>query len=138
MSLIAHQQEINLGGFTPPTGAYSEGSAGDTGGAGALENMEKLISNMIGLLTVLASLMFVVYFILGAFEWISSGGDKGKLEKARNRMMYGVLGMIIIVGAYSLLGLLSGIIGIDFLNPAEQIRNIVAPLTTGPPPGLTP
>jgi len=42
------------------------------------------------------------------------------------------------IGGAILLGLLSGIIGIDFLNPAEQIRNIVAPLTTGPPPGLTP
>ena len=127
--MLIAQQPIDLGTFDPPTGAYSEGSGDDPSGGTALTNVETLISNVIGLLTVLASLMFVIYFILGAFEWISSGGDKGKLEKARNRMMYGVIGMIIIVGAYSLLGLLSGIIGIDFLNPAQQIRDIVAPLS---------
>lgn len=116
---------IPLGKFTPPTTAYSAGS--DTA-EGALGNLESLISNIIGFLTVLASLFFVVYFIIGAFQWVTSGGDKGKLETARNRMMSGVIGMIIVIAAYSIIGLLSGIIGLDFLNPAEQIKNIVAPI----------
>lgn len=124
-SLIAQNKEIPLGEFTPPTGAYSEGSQTE---AGALRNFESLISNIIGVLTVLASLFFVIYFVVGAFEWVSSGGDKGKLEHARNRMTYGILGMVVIVASYSLLGLLSGLVGIDFLNPAEQIRSIIAPL----------
>jgi hypothetical protein len=126
-TLIA-QGDVDLGTFQPATDAYSAGSGDDPSGGLALANMETLISNLIGALTVVGSILFVVYFILGAFEWISSGGDKGKLEHARNRMMYGILGMIIIVGAYSLLGLLSGIIGLDFLNPAKQINDIVAPI----------
>jgi hypothetical protein len=127
-SLIAQGTNIPLGGFTPPSTAYSEGSAeGDT----ALTNLEFFISNLIGFLTALGSIFFVIYFVLGAFQWITSGGDKGKLESARNRMMYGVLGMILIIASYSLLGLLSGLIGVDFLNPAEQIRNIVAPISGG-------
>lgn len=125
-SLIAQNNEIPLGRFTPPTGAYSTGSETESG---ALDNFESLISNILGVLTVLASLFFVIYFVVGAFEWVSSGGDKGKLEHARNRMTSGILGMVIIVASYSLLGLLSGLIGIDFLNPADQIRNIIAPLT---------
>jgi hypothetical protein len=96
-----------------------------------LTNLEFFISNLIGFLTALGSIFFVIYFVLGAFQWITSGGDKGKLESARNRMMYGVLGMILIIASYSLLGLLSGLIGVDFLNPAEQIRNIVAPISGG-------
>ena len=123
LTLIA-QQPIDLGTFTPPTKTYSEGSAE---GFNALTNLEAFISNLIGFMTALGALLFVIYFVLGAYEWISSGGDKGKLEKARNRMMYGILGMILIVGSYSLIGLLSGIIGIDFLNPAETIYKIVAP-----------
>ncbi|HCR80950.1 MAG: hypothetical protein UY47_C0003G0009 [Parcubacteria group bacterium GW2011_GWB1_49_7] len=129
-SLIA-QQPTNIGTFDPPTSAFSERSGTDETGEAALENLESFISNLIGFMTVLASLFFVVYFVLGAFEWITSGGDKGKLEKARNRMLYGVLGMVIIVASYSLLGLLSGIIGLDFLNPAGQIRNLVTPLSPG-------
>lgn len=121
-------KEIPLGDFTPPTDAYSAGAVGDKSGEAALGNLESFISNIIGFLTVLASLFFVIYFIIGAFQWITSGGDKGKLENARNRMMYGVLGMVIIVASYSILGLLSGLIGIDFLNPAAQIRLFTDPL----------
>ena len=121
-------KEIPLGNFTPPTDAYSAGAIGDESGEFALENLEAFISNIIGFLTVLASFFFVIYFIIGAFQWITSGGDKGKLESARNRMVYGVFGMVIVIASYSILGLLSGLIGLDLLNPATQIREIVAPL----------
>lgn len=115
----------NLGTFQPPTKAYSEGS---TTPQGAYDNLEKFISALIGFMTVLGSILFVIYFVLGAFEWITSGGDKGHLEKARGRMLYGLLGMILIIASYSLLGLFSSVIGLDFLNPSKQIQQIVAPL----------
>jgi len=116
---------INLGSFTPPTTAYSEDS--ETGTV-ALSNLELFVSNIIAFLTTLGALFFVINFIIGAFQWIVSSGDKGKLESARNQMMYGALGMIIIIASYSILGLLSSLIGLDLLNPAEQIQNIIAPI----------
>lgn len=126
LSTLIAQGTLELGTFKPATEAYSEGSETTQG---ALSNLESLISNLIGLLTALGAIMFVIYFIVGAFEWITSGGDKGKLEKARNRMLQGMLGMILVVASYSLLGLLSGVIGIDFLNPAKQIEEIIAPIS---------
>lgn len=121
-TFIAQTTDVKLGEFKPPTQAYSEGSTTQTG---ALENMETFISAIIGFLTALGAILFVVSFVLGALEWITSGGDKGKLEKARNRMLHGAIGMVLIIAAYSLLGLLSGIIGVDFLNPAKQIEEII-------------
>ncbi len=120
----APSNEIDLKSFTPPTTAYSTGSDDPTG-RGALENLEGFISNIIGLLTVLGAIFFVIYFVIGAFQWITSGGDKGKLESARNRMMYGAIGMILIIGSYAILGLLGGVIGIDFLNPADQLQELI-------------
>ncbi|OGJ37488.1 MAG: hypothetical protein A2383_00490 [Candidatus Pacebacteria bacterium RIFOXYB1_FULL_39_46] len=121
-------EDVPLGGFTPPTDAYSEGS--DVG-TGALTNLELFVSNIIGFLTALGALFFVVQFVIGAFQWISSEGDKGKLEKARNQMVHGALGMIIIIASYSIIGLLGSLLGFDFLNPAEQIQNIIAPVSGG-------
>ncbi|MFH2118381.1 MAG: hypothetical protein ABII10_01445 [Candidatus Paceibacterota bacterium] len=120
------REDIPLGGFTPPTTAYTEGS--DVG-TGALDNLELFVSNIIGFLTALGSLFFVVQFVIGAFQWITSEGDKGKLEKARNQMLHGAMGMIIIIISYSLIGLLGSLLGFDFLNPAEQILNIIAPIS---------
>lgn len=113
---------VGLGSFTPPTTAYSTGS--DTAG-GAISNFELVISNIIGFLTFLGAFFFVLFFIIGALQWISSGGDKGKVEKARNQMMQGAIGMIIIIAAYAVLGLVGGIIGFDLLNPGAALENLI-------------
>jgi len=115
------QKTINIGGFQPPADAYSKGS---NTASGALSNLELFVSNIIGFMTAIGSVFFVIYFILGAFEWITSGGDKGKAEKARNRMLNGAIGLVIMVASYAILGLLGSFIGLDLLNPAEQINNI--------------
>jgi hypothetical protein len=112
---------IDIGGFTPPSDAYSTGS--ETA-EGALSNLELFISNIIGFITAIGGVFFVLYFVIGAFEWISSGGDKGKVEKARNRMINGAIGLVILVASYAIIGLLGSFIGLDLLNPAEQIRSI--------------
>lgn len=114
--------EIKLGSFQPATNAYSAGSETQ---AGALANMEKFISNVIGFLTVVGAVMFVIFFVMGAFQWITSGGDKGSLEKARNRMVQGILGLVILVASYSILGLLGSLVGLDLLNPADQIQKVI-------------
>jgi len=115
---------IDLGGFTPPTNAYSKGSGATADGAGAIKNLELFVSNIIGFMTALGSVFFVIYFVLGAFEWITSGGDKGKTEKARNRMMNGALGLVLLVASYGIIGLVGSFVGLDLLNPGSQVQQI--------------
>jgi hypothetical protein len=50
----------------------------------------------IGALYVLGS------FLLAAFEWIGSGGDKGKLESARNRGVNAAIGLILLVSSFTI------------------------------------
>lgn len=122
-TLLAQSSDIPLGGFTPPTESYSAGSA--DGVAEATGNLELFISNLIGFLTVLGGIFFVVYFVMAAFSWITAGGDSGKISTARDKMVQGVLGLIIIIVAYSLIGLIGGIIGLDLLNVGQQIETLI-------------
>ncbi len=123
-SLIAQGTDIPLGKVIPPTDAYSKGSDAANGTA-ALTNLELFISNTIGFLTSLASIFFIVYFFLGALSWVTSGGDKGKTEKARDQMTQGVLGLVVIIASYAVIGLVGNVIGLKILNPAEQIKLII-------------
>ena len=43
-----------------------------------------------------AGLVAFFYLILGAFNWITSGGDKEAIEKARNKIQAAVIGIILI------------------------------------------
>lgn len=109
------------GGFDTQDAPFTEGIETNEG---ALSNLELFISNVIGVLTVFAAIFFVVYFLIAALSWVTSGGDSGKLQSARERMLHGVLGLILVVAAYGIIGLIGSIIGFDILNPAEKLLEI--------------
>ncbi len=63
----------------------------------------------------IGALMVMIYFIWGAFEWITSGGDKGKTEAARNRITNAIIGLIILVSSFTLIGFVGKLFfGTDF------------------------
>lgn len=101
---------------------YNEGAAT---GKNVLDILEKFISNLIGFITVLATLFFLVQTFLAAFSWVTAGGDSKKVESARNKMMQGVLGLVVIVAAYSMLEILGKLIGIDILNVKGTLDLII-------------
>ena len=45
---------------------------------------------------VVAGLVAFFYLVLGAFAWITSGGDKEAIEKARNKIQAAVIGLVLI------------------------------------------
>jgi magnesium-transporting ATPase (P-type) len=111
-------------GLQPPSDAYSKDSAVANGQA-ALNNMTQMISNVIGIATVLAAILFIIYFLMAAYAWITSEGDSGKLQKARNQMIHAIIGLVVLVSAYAIIGLVGSVVGIDILNPAEVLRELV-------------
>jgi hypothetical protein len=58
---------------------------------------------------ILAGLSAILYLLLGAFSWITSGGSKENVEKAREKIQAAVLGLIIIFIVLSLVVLVESI-----------------------------
>jgi hypothetical protein len=95
--------------------------------AAALSVFEKIISNTLGFLTIIGGIAALIWFILGAFGWISSGGDKEKLSKNQRQMVHAATGLIFIVMAWGIVGVLSILFGFDLLSPVDIIINQLAP-----------
>lgn len=113
-------------GLQPPTNAFSTGSTNDlTQPVNAFTNLEYIVSNVIAIITALASLLFIYYFIMASISWISSGGDSGKLTTARNQMLNAVLGLVLLVASYAIIGLVGTIFGLDLLNPGQVLMDLV-------------
>lgn len=91
-------------------------------GTNSLSNLERLLSTAIGALTVIAGLIFIIYFLLGALSWVTAGGDSGKVQKARDQMVQGVIGLIVVIAAYGIIGVIGAIVGLDLLNPAAALN----------------
>ncbi len=94
-------------------------------GQGFAESFGGLINGVLSFVMVLAALLVFFYLILGGIEWITSGGDKGQTEKARNKITSAVIGLIILAASYAILQLLFNFLGFDGVNQAfENVRDI--------------
>ncbi|MFH0773720.1 MAG: hypothetical protein V1922_05420 [bacterium] len=60
-------------------------------------SLGKLLSTGIQLLFLVAGIAALVYMLLGAFDYISSGGEKEKLQKAQNKIQSAVIGLLLLV-----------------------------------------
>lgn len=89
-----------------------------------------IISNVIGIMTIIAGIWFIFSFIIGAFGYLTAGGDKGKMEEAGKKLTQAVVGLVIVVSAYALMSLLGSILGFSFLNLYPLIEKL------SPNPGI--
>ncbi|MCJ7792993.1 MAG: hypothetical protein MUP45_03390 [Candidatus Marinimicrobia bacterium] len=80
-----------------------------------------IISNVIGIMTIIAGIWFIFMFIVGAFGYLTAGGDSKKIGDATRRIGTALTGLIVIVIAYALISLIGGLLGFDILNPQDII-----------------
>lgn len=83
-----------------------------------------IISNLLTFITIIAAIIVFVYLIWGGIEWITSGGDKGKTEQARNKITAAVVGMIVLAAAYAILQLILAFLGVDLNSLLQSIPTI--------------
>ncbi len=54
----------------------------------------------------------VIVFITGVIKYIGSGDDSGAREEGRNFILYGLVGLFVIVSVWGLVGVLQGTFGL--------------------------
>lgn len=57
------------------------------------------VSAIVAIAIPLAALAVLLYFLWAGFNWMTAGGDKQKVEDARNRIINAVIGMAIVASA---------------------------------------
>lgn len=112
--------DINFKKAITTPGGYQPGSGID----GSTSAIEKLISNVLVVLTVVAGITFTLYFLLGGLNWITAGGDKGKIDKAKGMMTNGAIGLIVITVSYAITWIVGKALGLDILNPGTIIKGL--------------
>ncbi len=62
-----------------------------------LPSLPYVIGFVIRLFFIIAGVIALVYLLLGAFAWVTSGGNKENVEKAREKIQAAIIGLILIV-----------------------------------------
>lgn len=75
-----------------------------------------LFSGIISAIMTIAAILVFVFLVWGAIEWITSSGDKSKLEGARNKISNAVIGLIILAATTAVFVLVEEFLGINVLT----------------------
>ena len=103
MNYLAQAANLNLGA----TGQFSNLST---------ITISSLISAAVTLILIVAALVFFFMLIIGGIKWITSGGDKGQTEAARNQITAALIGLVIVFAAYAIISLVSTFFSINILQ----------------------
>ncbi|OGM14715.1 hypothetical protein A3D84_00490 [Candidatus Woesebacteria bacterium RIFCSPHIGHO2_02_FULL_42_20] len=89
----------------------------------AVEFISNLLRVLLGLAFIIGSLAFFFILILGGIEWITSGGDKVKVDDARRKVTNALIGLVLLFSVFAIANLVDFVFGVnitsfnlDFLN----------------------
>ena len=86
-----------------------------------------IISTAIGVMTVIAFIWFIFQFIVAAIQIISSGGDKGSLTSARQKLTTSIIGVVVVISAIFIFELIGFILGFSIITSIVDLALTVGP-----------
>lgn len=87
-----HYLTLTVDGKTiaPPTGIPT----------GGINKLVQILQFGVAFLLVFATIIALLYLIWGGTIWIMSGGDKAKIESARQQITYALIGVAVSFAAF--------------------------------------
>lgn len=82
-------------------------------GVPTLKCLEVLFQNIIFLAGASVVLILFIMLVVGAFMYLLSGGDSGKMANAKNTITYAFIGLLLFMSSYLILNVIQTI----FLGP---------------------
>lgn len=78
------------------------------------QGINALLANIIGLFFAAGAIAFIIMFVWGAVQMILSGGDKEAITKARAKITWAIIGVVLMSLSYFVFQLLEVITGFQF------------------------
>lgn len=97
--MLAQAVSDVFGKITPPVGGFGQNPVAD---------LTSLLSLLIRIVFIVAGILLLIFLIWGALDVILSGGDKEKLSKAQNKITNAIIGIILMVAAIAIFGVITG------------------------------
>ena len=76
----------------------------------------KVVDNIINPFIVLLFAMALVYFFWGLVQFIAGADDETKRGTGKKHMVWGVIGLVIMIGVFGIINILLNTFGIPSLN----------------------
>ncbi len=103
--IYAADQTIQL---APPQGAAA--------GIAPSTPVGTVVRNALTIVFIVAAVLVLFFLVIGAFQWITSGGDKEKVGNARKTILNALVGFAILALAFLIARVVGLVVNIDLLG----------------------
>ena len=110
MQLLAQDFQKDFGTITPPQ-TLQRFIGGDPTAAGAIG---KLLTNIIALFYIVAVVVLIFMLLWGAWDWMTSEGDKEKIQSAQRKLVNALIGILLFAVAFAIIQVLGTFTGFTF------------------------
>lgn len=80
---------------------------GESGLSTSTTNLKTMIMKVIGIVLGFLGIIAVIIVIVGGFKWMTSGGAEDKTKAARDLIVSGMIGLVIVLIAYTIVHFVS-------------------------------
>lgn len=87
-----------------------------SGGINPQADIGTVIGNIITIIFAVAIIAVLLMLVIGAFNWITSGGDKEAVGKARQRIINALIGLVVLAVAFLIANVAGQIVNIDIFK----------------------
>lgn len=91
--------------FDPDSGAACTDDAAaktDICKAGKTDKLQGYVKPIINIILYILAVVAVIVIIIGGFMYVVSGGDSATITKAKNTILYAVIGLVVAILAYAI------------------------------------
>jgi uncharacterized membrane protein YidH (DUF202 family) len=80
--------------------------------AATFESIVEDVQSIVEMLVPLIIGIAVVVFLIGVVRYVTAGGDEEKRKESRNMMIYGIIGLFVMVAVWGLVAVIANTFGI--------------------------
>jgi hypothetical protein len=107
-------EKIQYLALTLPNGRQVTGGGGIP--EGGLDKVRTVVSRSLTIFLILGVVLCLFFIIWGGIQWTTSGGDKSKVDSARKRITFAIVGLVVMLFSFAILGLLGYFFKVNLLN----------------------
>jgi len=83
----------------------------------------QFISNIVGFVLIISAVAAFGYLLIGGINWLTAGGDKGKVTEAKDRITNAIIGLAIVACSWGIFLLIDHFLGLNIANNSSSHSN---------------
>ncbi|MCL5433144.1 MAG: pilin [Patescibacteria group bacterium] len=80
------------------------------------ETLQQVIPNVIIILIIVSIILTLVFILWGGIQWTTSQGNKEALQKARQKITFAIIGLVVVLLAFFIISFVGNLFGTSQLS----------------------